>query len=180
MNEGLPLPQLPLACAGKRACPFDREANEHAKKCLMALHLAANSFLPNLVERFDATTMMDKVLTLIPCLCCSKINFSNASLSGFNWLSGLGWMDFFLFSSSALMGSLPRLNRFAHLVTSKADTWTCSTDLVSKMPSLSWRCFTIVRRASLHRVVYHMRTRHKTLPGGTRCSMGCNVGLGLS
>ncbi len=88
----------------------------------MALHLATKSFLPNVVESFDANTRMDKVLILIPCLRCLKIYFSNASSSGFNWSSGPGWMDFLLFFSSASMGLLPKLKRSAHLVRSKADT----------------------------------------------------------
>jgi hypothetical protein len=39
-----------------------------------------------------------------------------------NWLSGPGWIDFFLFLSSTLMGLLPRLKRSTHLVRSEADT----------------------------------------------------------
>jgi hypothetical protein len=146
----------------------------------MALHHVTKSISLNLVERFDATTTMDKVLTLIPCLCCLKIYFSNASLSGFNWSSGPGWMELFLVFSSASMGSLPRLKSFACLKISKADTWTCSADLVREMPSLSWRHFTIVGRASLHRAVHRTCIRHKTPPGWARRGMGCNVGLGVS
>jgi hypothetical protein len=134
------------------------------------------------VESFDATTTMDRVLISIPCLRCLKIyhNHSNASSSSFNWPSGPGWMDFFLVFSSALMGLLRRLKSFAHLVRSEADTWTRSADLRSKMPSSSWKCFAIVRRASLHHAVYRTCIHRETPPGWTRCSMGCNVGLGVS
>jgi hypothetical protein len=124
--------------------------------------------------------MMDRVLISIPCSCCSKIYFSKSSSSSFNWPSGPGKTDFFLFFSSALMGLLPRLKSSAHLVRSKADTWTCSADLQSKMPSSSSIRFAIVRRASLCRAVYCMRICHKMPPGWMRCGMGCNVGLVVS
>ncbi len=120
------------------------------------------------------------MLISIPCSRCLEIYFSNASSSGFNWPSGPRWTDFFLVFSSALMGSLPRLKRSAHLVRSKADTWTLSVDFQSKMPSSSWRCFAIVRRASFHHAVYRTRICHKMPPGWARRGMGCNMGLGVS
>ena len=117
---------------------------------------------------------------LIPCSHCLKIYFSNVFSSGFNWPSGPGWMDFFLVFSRALMGLLPRLKRSAHLVRSKAETWTRSGDLRSKIHPSSWRCSAIVRRASLCHAVYCMHIRCKTLLGWARRGMGYDVGLGVS
>ncbi len=147
---------------------------------LMALHLATKFFLPNLVERFDATLTMAKVLISIPCLHFSKIYFSNASLSGFNWPSGPGWNNYFLVFSSALMGSLPRLKRSSHFARRPADTWTCSADLQREMPSSSRRCLAIVRRPSLHYAVYRTCICQEAPPGWARRGMGCDVGLWVS
>jgi hypothetical protein len=77
-----------LALAKMCAHWIDKQMSFH--KALGGAAPRNKVFLPNLVESFDATTTMAKVPILIPCLRFSKIYFSNAYLSGFNWLSGPG------------------------------------------------------------------------------------------
>ena len=48
------------------------------------------------------------------------------------------------------------------------------------MPSLSWRCFAIVRKTSLHCVVYCVRIRRKTPLGWAKHRMECKVDLWVS